>query len=460
MQNSSTSSTLSDYADFIEAKSQIGTKSGFSPLWMPDFLFDFQKSLVDWSLVKGKSAIFADCGLGKTPMQLVWAENVVRKTNKPVLVVCPLAVSAQTVREAEKFGIECDRSRDGKAGKNITVTNYERLHYFNSQDFSGVVCDESSAIKNFEGERQKVVTEFMRMTPYRLLCTATAAPNDYIELGTTAEALGELGRMDMLSRFFRNDENSNHPIWWGARWQFKAHAESFFWRWVCSWARAIRKPSDLGFCDGKFILPQLYTTETVIENKAAFRGELFPVQAETLQEQREERRMTIVPRCEAVAEKCAAHPSSIVWCHFNEEADLLEKIIPGAKQVQGSDSDEAKEEAFLAFADGQLKRLITKPKIGAFGLNFQNCHHMTFFPSHSFEQYYQGVRRSWRFGQKSPVTVDIITTQGELGVLQNLQRKSKAASDMFDMLVREMTNAMKIERNKTENQQIQVPTWL
>jgi hypothetical protein len=208
-------------------------------------------------------------------MQLVWAENVVRKTNRPVLIVTPLAVSAQTVREANKFGIECARSLDGKPAKNITVTNYERLHHFNTADFSGVVCDESSAIKNFEGERQKIVTEFMRMTPYRLLCTATAAPNDYIELGTTAEALGELGRMDMLSRFFRNDENSNHPIWWGARWQFKAHAESFFWRWVCSWARAIRKPSDLGFADGKFLLPPLYTTETVIENKAAFRGELF-----------------------------------------------------------------------------------------------------------------------------------------------------------------------------------------
>jgi len=170
--------------------------------------------------------------------------------------------------------------------------------------------------------------------------------------------------------------------------------------------------------------------------------------------------MTIVPRCEAVAAKCAAHLSSIIWCHFNEEADLLEKIIPGAKQVQGSDSDEEKEKAFLDFADGKLTRLITKPKIGAFGLNFQNCHHMTFFPSHSFEQYYQGVRRSWRFGQKNPVTVDIITTQGELGVLQNLQRKSKAASDMFDMLVREMTNAMKIERNSTNNSEIQIPTWL
>ena len=451
---------MSAYDDFIIQKSQVGTKTGFKPLWMPDFLFDFQKSLVTWSVEKGKASIFADCGLGKTPMQLVWAENVVRKTNKPVLIVTPLAVSAQTVREADKFKIEASRSTDGTPRPNITVTNYERLHHFNPSDFSGVVCDESSAIKNFEGERQKIVTEFMRKTPYRLLCTATAAPNDYIELGTSAEALGELGRMDMLARFFRNDENSLHPIWWGARWQFKAHAEAFFWRWVCSWARAVRKPSDIGFDDGRFVLPPLHTTETVIANKASFKGELFPVQAETLQEQREERRMTIVPRCEAVAEKCAKHPSSIIWCHFNEEADLLEKIIPGAKQVQGSDSDEEKEETFLAFADGKLPRLVTKPKIGAFGLNFQNCHHMTFFPSHSFEQYYQGVRRSWRFGQTNPVTVDIITTQGELGVLMNLQRKSKAASDMFDMLVREMNNAMKIDRLVTNHSKIETPSWL
>lgn len=447
------------YDNFIDRKSQLGTDNGFAPIWMPDFLFDFQQALVDWSVRKGRAAIFADCGLGKTPMQLVWAENVVRKENKPVLILTPLAVSAQTVREADKFGIDCKRSSDGSVKPNITVTNYERLHYFKPDDFVGVVCDESSAIKHFSGERQKAVTEFMRNIPYRLLCTATAAPNDYIELGTAAEALGELGRMDMLSQFFKNDENSLHPIWWGARWRFKQHAEKLFWRWVCSWARAVRQPSDLGFDNGKFILPPLNVTETIVHNNAAFHGQLFAVQAVTLDEQREERRLTIKDRCKEVARRVNGHAPAVVWCQLNDEANLLEQMIPGAKQVEGADTDEEKEETFKAFSDGQLRVLITKPKIGAFGLNWQHCAHMTFFPSHSFEQYYQGVRRCWRFGQTKPVTVDIITTEGELGVLKNLQRKSDAASVMFDRLVEEMNNAMKIERQIPRTLKMEVPSW-
>lgn len=395
-----------------------------------------------------------------TPVQLVWAENIVRQTNGRVLVVTPLAVSQQTIREGAKFGIQCERSSDGRSRPNITVTNYERLHHFNPDDFIGVVCDESSAIKHFEGERQKIVTAFMRKIPYRLLCTATAAPNDYIELGTSAEALGEMGRMDMLGTFFKNDENSLHPIWWGARWRFKAHAEKMFWRWVCSWARAMRRPSDMGFDDGRFVLPPLTVAETVIANHAAFRGELFPVQAVTLQEQREERRITLPDRCADVATKVNGHAPAVVWCHLNEEADLLERIIPGSKQVQGSNSDEEKEETFTAFSSGQLRVLITKPKIGAFGLNWQHCAHMTFFPSHSFEQYYQGVRRCWRFGQTRPVRVDIVTTQGELGVLQNLQRKSAAAAKMFDQLVEEMNHALKIERTNDHVKSTQLPSWL
>lgn len=449
------------YQDFIHRKSQIGTQSGFEPLWMPDFLFDFQKSLVEWSLKKGKSAIFADCGLGKTPIQLVWAENVIRHTNKPVLIVTPLGVSAQTQREGDKFGIECRRSKDGKAHENITITNYERLHHFNPNDFAGVVCDESSAIKHFEGERQKVVTQFMLKTPYRLLCTATAAPNDYIELGTSAEAIGELGRMDMLSQFFRNDENSLHPIWWGARWQFKAHAEQFFWKWVCSWARAIRKPSDMGFSDEDFKLPPLFMHETIVENKRPFTGELFVVQAATLDDQRAERKNTVKERCETVAEKVSKHPVSLIWCHYNEEGNLLEKMIPNSKQIAGCNSDDEKEEAFKAFSEGGLDRLICKTRIAGFGLNFQRCAHITEFPSHSFEQHYQGVRRCWRFGQKNPVTVDIITTPGELGVLKNLQRKSAAAAKMFDQLVAEMNNAMKIEkRNGSSTSKLPIPSWL
>jgi hypothetical protein len=404
--------------------------------------------------------LFEDCGMGKTPQSLVWAENVVRHTNKPVLIVTPLAVSPQTVREAEKFGIEAHRSLDGKPRPNITVTNYERLHHFDPADYSGVVCDESSAIKNFEGERQKVVNEFMTKTPYRLLCTATAAPNDYIELLTSSDALGELGRMDALGMFFKNDENSMHPIWWGARWRFKQHAEQAFWKWVCSWARALRKPSDLGFDDGRFVLPELSVEETVVENKSPLNGELFRMPAITLQDQREERRLTLKARCEAVAERVMAHKVSVVWCQLNDEANMLERIIPGAKQVQGSDSDEVKEETFRAFSDGELKRLITKPKIGAFGLNWQHCNHMTFFPSHSFEQYYQGVRRCWRFGQTKPVKVDLVTSEGEIGVLKNLQRKSEAADKMFMQLVEHMNNAVKIDRSSKNTLTVNTPSWL
>ena len=435
--------------------------NGFDPISMPDFLFDFQKYLVDWSLRKGTSALFADCGMGKTPMQLVWADNVVRKTNKPVLILTPLAVAGQTLREANKFSIPAVRSGDGRfTGKQIVVTNYERLHYFNPEDFAGVVCDESSAIKNFEGKRQEVVTEFMKKHKYRLLCTATASPNDFIELGTSAEALGELGRMDMLSTFFKNDENSLHPIWWGARWRFKAHAERHFWRWVVSWARALRKPSDFGFPDDGFILPPLIEREHIVESEQSYSGKLIAPPATTLADQRTERRETEADRCQLVSELVDHKDAAVVWCHLNTEGDLLERLIPDGVQVSGNDSDEAKEEKFLAFSSGQIRVLITKPKIGAFGLNWQHCHHETFFPSHSFEQYYQGVRRCLRFGQKFPVTVDIVTSEGEIGVMKNLQRKAAQADQLFDMLVREATNAIKIERTTQFTKKMETPKWL
>jgi len=450
----------SAYEAFIARKSQLSSDDGFAPSFVPDFLFDFQKALVEWSLRRGRSAVFADCGLGKTPMQLVWAQNVVQRTNRPVLILTPLAVAAQTVREGEKFGIDCRRSMDGFASVGIVVTNYERLHYFDPADFAGVVCDESSAIKHFTGSRQKAVTQFMTKVPYRLLCTATAAPNDYIELGTSAEALGHLGRMDMLGTFFKNDENSLHPIWWGARWRFKAHAEPMFWRWVCSWARAMRKPSDLGFSDAGFDLPPLHVREHVVKADRPFSGELFTREAVTLNEQREERRATLQSRCEEVARLVDTDRPAVVWCHLNNEADLLERVIPGAVQVQGSDSDETKEEAFLAFSRGEIRVLITKPKIGSLGLNWQHCSHMTFFPSHSFEQFYQGVRRCWRFGQDRPVTVDIVTTEGERGVMKNLQRKSDAADAMFSSLVASMNDELRLARQEFRVADVRIPVWL
>ena len=454
------------YSDFLASKSQLGGRSGFAPVWMPDFLFDFQRALLDWSIRKGRASIFADCGLDKTPMQLVWAENVVRHTNKPVLIVTPLAVSAQTVREAGKFGIEVHQSRDGKVWPNITVTNYERLHYFTADDFSGIVCDESSVLKSFDGVRRAAVTEFMRRMPYRLLCTATAAPNDYVELGTSSEALGELGNMDMLARFFVCDAKSLHILgqkhgdFTKDRWRFKSHAESHFWRWVCSWARACRKPSDLGFSDGSFRLPELVTHETVVKATKPAPGMLFEKSAESMAEQREETRRTLPERCHAAAGLVNGADSAVVWCQLNDEGDLLEKLIPGAKQVTGSDSDEEKEETFAAFAAGHIPVLVTKPKIGGFGLNWQHCNRMTFFPSHSFEQYYQAVRRCWRFGQKRPVRVDVVTTEGGAGALASLKRKSEAADEMFAKLVSLMNNSLRVGRSAYGDKTEEVPSWL
>lgn len=455
-----------DYQAFLERKSQIGGNSGFEPLLMPDFLFDFQRALVDWAIRKGRAAIFADCGLGKTPMQLVWAENVRRQTNKPVLILTPLAVSAQTVREADKFGIDCQQSRDGEVMPNITVTNYERLHYFSADDFGGVVCDESSILKNFDGVRRKSVTEFMKKMRYRLLCTATAAPNDFIELGTSSEALGELGHMDMLARFFKNDDKSLflHGTKYGdmtqKSWRFKAHAEEGFWRWVCSWARACRKPSDLGFDDTRFVLPELITREHEVKARSLPDGFLFDVGSRTLLEQREEQRRTVQERCESAA-ALAKHSSPVIaWCHLNREAELLREMIPDSCEVSGADSDEAKEEAFQGFISGEFRVLITKPKIGCLGLNFQHCAHQTFFPSHSFEQWYQAVRRSWRFGQKKKVRVDIVTTEGAEGVLANLKRKTESAEKMFGRLVQLMTRFQTIQRTGYGDLNTEIPEWL
>jgi len=443
------------YADFLARKAQLSNDNGFEPLSLPDWLFPFQSHLVEWALRRGRAAIFADCGLGKTPMQLVWAENVVRKTNGRVLILTPLAVTQQTIRESEKFDIECGRSTE-----KIVVSNYEKLHYFNPSDFIGVVCDESSAIKHFSGARQREVTEFMRKTQYRLLCSATPAPNDFIELGTAAEALGQMGRMDMLGTFFKNDENSLHPIWWGARWRFKKHAERDFWRWVCSWARALRKPSDLGFEDTNFNLPPLVEEQHVVKRIKPLSGTLFQMQAVGLAEERQERRETMPERCERVAELVNGHAPAAVWCHLNPEGDLLEKLIPGSVQIAGNDSDDKKEKSFVDFARGKIRVIITKPQIGGFGLNWQHCAHMTFFPSHSWEQYYQAVRRCWRFGQKNSVKVDIVTTEGELRVLANLQRKSTEADKMYDKIVEFMSDALNIRRISDHDNAMEQPKWL
>lgn len=431
--------------------------SGFDPVWIPGSLFAFQAMLDEWAIRKGRAAIFADCGMGKTPMQLVWAENVARKTGGRVLILTPLAVAFQTVREGMKFGIEVTHRRDGlHNGDRIIVTNYERLHYFNAADFDGIVCDESSILKNFDGETRKAVTDFMRRIKYRLLCTATAAPNDYIELGTSSEALGVMDRKHMLAQFFTHDGGDT------ASWVLKGHARtSLFWRWVCSWARAVRKPSDLGHDDGQFILPPINVRQHIVRAGKPRDGYLFDVAAVGLAEQREDLRKTISERCEMAAQLINAHDRpAVAWCNLNEEGNRMAKLIRGAVEVSGADSEEHKEDTFAGFISGKIRVLVTKPSIGGFGLNLQHCAHQTYFPSHSYEQYYQSVRRCWRFGQKNPVTVDMITTDGQENVLSNLQRKSEQASAMFDQLVsmmwREASIAKKTNRTTTE----QIPSWL
>lgn len=452
------------YEEFLERKSQANTDDGFDPVWMPDFLFDFQQSLTEWAIRKGRAAIFADCGMGKTPMQLVWAENVRRKTDKPVLILTPLAVSYQTEREAEKFGIDARVSRDGAVHPGITITNYEKLHLFDAQDFAGCVCDESGILKSFNGATRSEITIFMRKMRYRGLYSATPAPNDFFELGTSSEALGYLGYMDMLNRFFKNDQNnsaSGRMYGQMIKWRLKGHAEIPFWRWVCSWSRAIRKPSDMGFDDTRFILPPLSTVEHLVDTEKAIPGMLFSLPAIGLKEQRSERRLTLEERCHRMADlfNNTTEPG-LVWCHLNDEGDELERLMPDAVQVSGKDSDDQKESKLTAFVKGDARLLITKPKIGAWGLNFQHCAHIGYFPDHSYEQYYQCVRRCWRFGQKRPVKVDIVTTVGDQSVLANLQRKADQADGMFTKLVACMNDALHIERQNEMTKEESIPEWL
>lgn len=453
---------MSAYLAFLDEKTHANERAGFAPTVLPDFLFDFQTALVEWAVQKGRAALFADCGLGKTAMQLVWADNVVRHTGGRVLVIAPLAVSQQVVTEGEKFGVAVTRSTDGTAHAGITVTNYERLHHFDPRDFAGAVCDESSILKAFDGTRRLQITQFLRKLEYRLLATATAAPNDFTELGTSSEALGYLGHMDMLGRFFRNDQN-NAALRAGGRamaWRFKGHAERPFWRWVCSWARAVRRPSDLGFADDRFVLPPLEEVEHVVTSAWQREGELFALPAADLHEQREERRRTIGERCARVAALVDHGEPATVWCHLNDEGDLLERLIPDAVQVSGADSDDEKEAKLLAFQRGDARVLVTKPTIAGWGLNFQHCAHVTTFPSHSFESYYQSVRRSWRFGQARPVRVDLVTTEGERGVLQNLRAKQTQADRMFRSLVAEMSAAIATDRAPIGALAPEVPAWL
>jgi hypothetical protein len=453
-----------DYESFVDGKRHEGAMHGFDPVWLPDSLFPFQSDVCTWAIQRGRSAVFADCGMGKTLMQLVAAENVARKTGKRVLILTPLAVAFQTVKEGAKFGVEVEYRKEGrKSGDRIVVTNYERLHYFNPEDFELVVCDESSILKNFDGATKAAVTDFMRKTPYRLLCTATAAPNDLIELGTSSEALGELGAIDMLSKFFKKGKRtfSRSEEFKEGNYRFRGHAEEPFWRWVCSWARAIRKPSDMGYPDDGFHLPPLNVETHIVRANKPRDGWLFDVPAVGLSEERGDLRNSINERCEKAAELANSHKGPVIaWCNLNPEGNLLTKLIDGAIEVSGSDSDEEKEEAFSAFISGEARVLVTKPKIAGFGLNLQHCAHEVFFPSHSYEQYYQAIRRCWRFGQKNPVKVDVIATVGQTAVIESLKRKSTQADEMFQQLVAMMWHGLNMKKTNDHTNAQEIPSWL
>lgn len=450
------------YAEFLSRKTHSADAGGFAPVWMPDALKPFQRHLTEWAVRQGRGAVFADCGLGKTPMQLAVGENVVRHTNRPYLLLTPLAVGPQTVREGEKFGIACERVQDrpAKYEPKVYVTNYERLKNFDPADFGGAGCDESSCIKDMDAGRTAEVTEFFRTLPYRHLWTATAAPNDYTELGTSSEAIGRLGLQDMLSRFFRKETTKDRLGWGRTKHVMRGHAERDFWRWVCSWARACRRPSDLGFDDAGYALPPLETHEFTVSARKTKPGYLIDPAALTLPEQREEQRRTLAERCEKVAELLSHDRPAVAWCHLNDEGDLLAKLIPESVQVSGRDSDEKKEEAFRAFAAGQVRVLVTKPEIAGYGLNWQHCGDMTFFPSHSFERYYQAVRRCWRFGRVGKVRVGLVTTDGQAGVMANLQRKADAAEAMFARLVALMRDGLDVRRSDVFPNRAEVPSWM
>ena len=395
-------------------------------------MFEFQKDLTRWNLLKGRSASFASTGLGKTFMQVEFANQVHQNTGENVLILAPLAVSQQTVREAKKMGIivnPCRTQDDVKPG--INITNYEMLRHFKPETFGGVVIDESSILKSFDGKLRQQITDTFRNTPFKLSATATPAPNDYMELGTQAEFLGVMKRNEMLAMFFTHDGSDT------SKWRLKGHAQKRFWEWVASWAAVITKPSDLGYEDGDFELPPLNIHEIIVKTGNPLDGSLFTVEARTLQKQREAARQTLPERVKACAE--LANDSKepfLIWCNLNAESEALKRAIPDAIEVKGSDTNEHKEKAAMGFADGTYRVLVSKPSIFGFGLNFQHANQMAFVGlSHSFEQYYQAVRRELRFGQKNPVDVWMITSDLEGAVKANLERKERDAAQMIAEMV-------------------------
>jgi len=428
---------VGSYSEFLQGKKLKAVVSGLSEI--PELhpaLFGFQRDIVEWALRLGKASVFADCGLGKTLIQLEWANHL----PGDVLILAPLAVTQQTVEEARRFGIDSAVSLDGNVTSKITVANYERLHKFETERFQGIVLDESSIIKSFSGKIRNQVIQLFSRTPYRLACTATPAPNDQMELGNHAEFMGAMLRAEMLAMFFCHDGGNT------SQWRLKGHAVDDFWRWVASWAVMLKKPSDLGYEDDGFVLPELSFQEILLKSGIRTDDTLFTIPAQTLAEQRVVRRKTMSQRVDTVADVVnASNEPWVVWCELNDEGDELHKLISDSEQVAGRDSNEDKERKLIDFTRGKIRVMVTKPKIAGHGLNWQHCHNMAFVGlSHSFEQFYQAVRRCWRFGQLSPVEVLVVTTDIESAVLENIKRKQADAEIMAERMV----ECMSIESKK------------
>jgi hypothetical protein len=452
-----------EYKEFLESKKHLLGSFGFEPNFIPDIAFDFQREIIKRACLKGRMAVFADTGLGKTLIQLSLAQNVVNHTNGKVLILTPLAVAFQFIKEAEKLGIDdIEYSKNGKHTKKIVICNYERLHYFDSKDFKGVVLDESSILKNFEGKIKNQITAFVKKLPYRFLSTATPSPNDFIELGTSSEALGYMGYTDMLGKFFKNNNNSIDPKHAGEKWYLKPHAEKDFFSWVNQWAIMVKMPSDLGFSDERYILPELIINTHTIKNKSllAVNGQIqmFNKPSKGFNEVRHEVKQTIEERCIKAVE-LAKGKTSVYWCNRNEESKLLSQLDSEAVEIIGSQSMEKKEEILQAFANGEIKRLITKAKMTGMGLNWQHCNHSVFFPTYSYEQYYQAIRRFWRFGQNNDVTIDMVISDGQTSVLESLQKKTQKAIELHKNLTNNVNNSFKQEI-KEFNKEIITPKFI
>lgn len=427
---------MSSYTAFIAAKLWSHEAQGFAVTLteLPDYLKPHQKDLVRLGLAKGRYAYWADTGLGKTRIELETGRQVHQRTGGDVLIVAPLGVAYQTIREGQALGIEVRYCRgQDEVRPGLTITNYEMLHAFDAEAFVCVILDESSILKNYAGKTtDQIITMFAR-TPYRFAATATPAPNDHTEIGTHAEFLGVMTRTEMLASFFVHDGGDTNT------WRLKGHAQSEFWRWVSTWAAVVRRPSDMGHDDTGYDLPPLRIHRHKLTSDAVTEGALFALPAATLTGQRQAKRDSLRERCEKVAALVAAEPDEqwLVWCDLNEEGDLLEHFIPGAVQVAGSDSREHKESTMLGFAEGTVRVLITKAKIAGFGMNWQGAARMAFASvNHSYEQFYQCVRREWRFGQTRPVEVHVIYSEGEGLIIDNLARKEENAQRMAEQMAR------------------------